>query len=559
MHHRRHLRAQSWTLATTLLVARSAIQAAMLVIGASGEDALAQKKETLNEEAFGANEVTIREDDRALDSATPSEQEDPNYFENNGPPTTQIGNNVPQQQANQANPSTDVQVNLDNAQAQPQGSLNNANAGAQENLSNQNLPEPSNNQVQGLFSNTPAEGPETFTNEGPVAAETPPPPPPVVYPTNSFVGAPPLPGSRRIMAAGEAPDEYTIESGDSLYDLCDQLLDEPNYWPKLWALNPAIKNPHFIYPGTRLRFYPGDDTTPPFLEIVEEDPVVPIDRGDLAPEQLIVQDLTTFNDQFAPREVEIIGPEAVTIAPEMLDNLGTWGISSAPKELRVQLPGYVLTEPQKPIALIRPNADGEIMAASTGQVGIEVHEPLQPGNTYSVVRPAGRLLNPYTGEHSGYLYYHAGTIRSPADLGPTPHDAEIVANTLGVRDGDWVVPYVSSIRTLPDGISDAAARDLAANIIAFENDGQSHGALGNIAFIDRGSDGGVAAGQSYRIYAQPRAGGNSTARVHSETGRGIATGALYILDATNSHAIGYITQARREVRLGDALTAAEAL
>jgi hypothetical protein len=83
---------------------------------------------------------------------------------------------------------------------------------------------------------------------------------------NDFAGAPPLPGTVRALADGEAPEDYTIEEGDTLIDICDQLLDEPGYWPKLWSLNPEIKNPHFIFPLMHLRFYPGDDDVPPYLQ-----------------------------------------------------------------------------------------------------------------------------------------------------------------------------------------------------------------------------------------------------------------------------------------------------
>ena len=96
---------------------------------------------------------------------------------------------------------------------------------------------------------------------------------------NEFSGVPPMPGTLRLMAVGEAPTQYTVQEGDTLFDICDQLLDEETYWPKLWSLNPNIKNPHFIYPGMILRFYPGDDLLPPFLEVENENDLVPIDRG----------------------------------------------------------------------------------------------------------------------------------------------------------------------------------------------------------------------------------------------------------------------------------------
>ena len=93
---------------------------------------------------------------------------------------------------------------------------------------------------------------------------------------NEFSGAPPISESLGVFGAGEAPSHYVIQEGDTLFDICDQLLDEPEYWPKLWSMNPEIRNPHYIWPGMVLRFYPGDDALPPFLEIQDEESLEPV-------------------------------------------------------------------------------------------------------------------------------------------------------------------------------------------------------------------------------------------------------------------------------------------
>ena len=43
-----------------------------------------------------------------------------------------------------------------------------------------------------------------------------------------------MPGTLRVLSEEEAPEEYIVEPGDTLFDICDQLLDEGSYWPKLW-------------------------------------------------------------------------------------------------------------------------------------------------------------------------------------------------------------------------------------------------------------------------------------------------------------------------------------
>ena len=57
-------------------------------------------------------------------------------------------------------------------------------------------------------------------------------------------------------AAQESPPTvYTIVRGDTLWGLSRRFLNDPYYWPDLWAANRSIGNPHFIYPGQKIRVY----------------------------------------------------------------------------------------------------------------------------------------------------------------------------------------------------------------------------------------------------------------------------------------------------------------
>ena len=64
---------------------------------------------------------------------------------------------------------------------------------------------------------------------------------------------------------------YTIQKGDTLWDLSNHFSDSPWLWPELWEDNDQISNPHWIFPGERIRLYKksGSQT------VIQTDPAAP--------------------------------------------------------------------------------------------------------------------------------------------------------------------------------------------------------------------------------------------------------------------------------------------
>ena len=57
------------------------------------------------------------------------------------------------------------------------------------------------------------------------------------------------------------PPIHLVRHGDTLWDLSDTYYGNPWQWPRIWAMNSQVTNPHWIYPGDQLRMLPGDGSS----------------------------------------------------------------------------------------------------------------------------------------------------------------------------------------------------------------------------------------------------------------------------------------------------------
>ena len=79
-----------------------------------------------------------------------------------------------------------------------------------------------------------------------------------------------------LAAEQEEPTIYVIKQGDTLWGISERFIKDPFYWPNMWSKNSQVTNPHFIYPGQKVRVFPDRLEIVPAETVLKSVPVEPL-------------------------------------------------------------------------------------------------------------------------------------------------------------------------------------------------------------------------------------------------------------------------------------------
>ena len=300
---------------------------------------------------------------------------------------------------------------------------------------------------------------------------------------------PPLEGSGRAADEGRGavppPDTYTVRPGDTLWDLSGRFLNNPWYWPKIWSYNPDISNPHWIYPGNVLKFYPSADEAPARVE-----PVAAAAPEEPEPEP--VKELEDFSkaDLKAPAPVE--ETEAVAVS-------GPFKIAYVPPKTRwAQHDTFVTPRELAESGAISSAFEEKIMLSTQDRAyaKFERKAEVKPGETYVVYKTERPIYHPDTKELWGYQSIVLGSAKVVA---VEDKAATLVIQTAndsierGALLGPWTEKSYRAVARRPN------RHALEGKIVATRNEvitivGEHH-----VVFIDRGSKDGVEEGNLFTV------------------------------------------------------------
>lgn len=194
------------------------------------------------------------------------------------------------------------------------------------------------------------------------------------------------------------PERYTVVKGDTLWDIAARFLKSPWYWPRVWKINPDIKNPHLIYPGDVivLRYGAGGE---PELTLLRREKLKPgVVMGAPPPVETPIPAGVSGVTKLEPRIYsEPLGQAIPTISPDIIVPFLTQPLVVGSDEL--ENAGYVTVGLDNRIAL---GNQSEFYARGISDPNAEY---------FQIFRPGRALKNPETGEILAYEALYLGDAR----------------------------------------------------------------------------------------------------------------------------------------------------
>jgi hypothetical protein len=248
---------------------------------------------------------------------------------------------------------------------------------------------------------------------------------------------------------------YTVEKGDTLWNISEQVYDVPWVWTDLWQKNPHITNPNWIYPGERIRLF--------WREELEK---IPGPEEGIGPGEGLGRRVARYFRYPAIDSVGFIREQAVA-------------------------PSGMLFKVREDKAMI---SEGDIV-----YIRPEGQTTLKAGDYYTVFRTLEPLIDEETEKLIGIQHWIVGVLRI-TEVEPAFSMGRVILSFRDIKVKDRIMPYEGRSPRIELIESE---EEMDGSIIISERRRLIIGDRA-IVFIDRGRKDGVKVGQTYSVYYQEK-------------------------------------------------------
>ena len=312
--------------------------------------------------------------------------------------------------------------------------------------------------------------------------------------------------------SGQPPELHVVQKGDTLWSICSRYFGDPWRWPRLWAANPLVTNPHWIFPGDILHLGSSGGEAP-----------VPLAGGDKAAKD-----------------------SAHTFSSDRLNAL-----SSNAVVLREV--GFIEANDLAQAATLSGSREEKVLLASGDQAYLRFPKdrPIRAGERYSIFETemAHPVRDPDTGKVYGYLVKVRGDIVVDQIAGEDTARGTITDVVDTIERGSRVSTAIRQFRRIEPRPSEVnlearvvaaftPAQFLAAERFVVLNRGRRDGVqVGNRNFVIRRGDG-------YRDVLEGWE--KDDPKFPKEV-----VGELWVIDVRDNVSVAWIARSTKELRVGE--------
>jgi len=255
----------------------------------------------------------------------------------------------------------------------------------------------------------------------------------------------------------DEPTIYVIKQGDTLWGISERFIKDPNYWPNMWSNNSQVTNPHFIYPGQKVRVFPDR------LEFVPREQSAAVTQ-----KAVPAKDSEEMREVAAEKTYTIFGSE-----------------------------GFILENGVKPAGMVIGIQNDRILAGDDDIVYTDIgtSQGARGGEKYSIFRKDSTVTHPVTNEVMGTKIIPLGTLQL-TDLERKSSRAVVSRVSREISPGSYLLPYLGDSRR--EISLKMATRELKGYVLDSYS-GISIIAAGDIVYIDLGSAQGAEVGNMLYI------------------------------------------------------------
>ena len=328
-----------------------------------------------------------------------------------------------------------------------------------------------------------------------------------------------------VEGATPGPQVYTINLGDNLWDICSRFLGNPFEWPKLWAINQYITNPHLIYPGSTIVFKPGSETSLPKMEIAAQEAPKTQASSDELPQ-------VEETPKVSPKKRDI--PQIDEETKEYEISLKTISFIS-PKELSKS-------------GVITHSGEAKSLLSIGDKVYMKFKDPknISINDKFTVFETVKKVKHPNSGKLLGYQTLKKGVVKVVA-IDKYVVTALIVDADLYIQRDERVIPYTDTlVRVKPIDLD----KEINGYIVGSERE---HRLIGQneFAYIDRGLKQGVENGALFYVVRR----GDELLSPKDKKLPYVVVGKLLVVDVKDNTSTVYIITSNKDLEVGDVIKA----